>query len=131
MNSYKYLMNKIYPARVNDQPDMQFYKEMIKAHFKLQSAVIGDESLILDYRNAFFFLRNHIHNAVKDGYRLITNQLDEADKNQLEENIHKLETPLYDISELEKILSYINLIFSAYDLTQINEKSYQTVTETV
>lgn len=118
-------MDKIYPARVNDQPNMQFYKEMIKAHFRLQSATNRDESLFLDYRNAFFFLRNHIYNAVNDGYRLITNQLDDTDKNQLEKNIKRLKDPMYDIRELEEILSYINLIFSAYDLTKINEDNLQ------
>jgi len=119
MNSYRYLINKIYPARVNEQSDLQFYKAMEKAYFKLQSAQEKNETLFLDYRNAFYLLRKHIYSAIADAYRLIRSQIDDFDRKLLESNIEKLNSPLYDINELEEILSYTNLILSGYDLNII------------
>lgn len=116
VNSYRYLIKKIYPARIYDVVDINIYKEFEKAHFKLEHSLVKDESLFLSYRNALFFFRKHISNAIKDGFGLIRNQLDDSDKYQLEATIQKLDGSLYDINELEEIVSYSNMIFSSYDL---------------
>ncbi|WP_316796961.1 hypothetical protein [Pedobacter agri] len=124
INSYHYLIKKIYPARVNDGIDMELYKEVEKAHYKLEHASKKDESLFLNYRNTFFFFKKHINNAIKDGFGLIRNQLNDSDKSQLEATIQKLDGSLYDINELEVIVSYSNLIFSSYNLdTPLNDEN--------
>jgi len=130
INSYHYLIKKIYPARVNDGADLELYKEVEKAHFRLENASKKDESLFLNYRNAFFFFKRNINNAIKDGFGLIKNQLDDTDKDQLEATIKKLDGALYDIKEIEEIVSYSNMIFSSYDLdTPLNDDHYGKLTQ--
>ncbi|MCX2475951.1 hypothetical protein OQZ33_16585 [Pedobacter sp. MC2016-05] len=67
----------------------------------------------MNYRNAFFSFKRNINNAIKDGFGLIKNQLDDTDKNQLDATIKKLDGALYDIKETEEIVSYSNMIFSS------------------
>lgn len=84
----------------------------------------------MNYRNAFFFFKRKINNAIKDGFGLIKNQLDDIDKNQLEATIKKLDGALYDIKEIEEIVSYSNMIFSSYDLdTPLNDDHYGKLTQ--
>ncbi|MCX3266437.1 hypothetical protein [Pedobacter agri] len=115
-NLYHCLITKIYPARVNDEIEMEFFKELLKARFQLKNSKTEDESLLLNYRNAFFFFKKHICDAIKDGFRLIESQLDDSERNQLAHTITRLNGQLYDIVDLERILSYTNLIFSSHDL---------------
>ncbi|WP_316803006.1 hypothetical protein [Pedobacter nototheniae] len=123
MNAYKCLLNKIYPARVGEQPDLLIYFNAEKALFNLQNSDLNHEVLNLEFRNAFYFLRKHLYNCVNDAYRVLACQMDDFDKQQFAYHIEKLSNSFYDINELENIISSINTIISAYELT-LNEQHY-------
>ena len=116
MIAYKYLMNKIYPARINDKPNLLYYNELAKAHFQLTHSTGEDELLLTKYRNAFVFFRKQVCNAANDGYRVLQHELDDFEKTQLEHCIKKLKSTFYDMDELLEIISYINLILSGHDV---------------
>lgn len=123
MNAYIFFLNKVYPARVGEQSDLLIYFNAEKALFNLQNSNDNTEALNLEFRNAFYFLKKHICNAINDVYRVLEYQMDDFDKKQLKCCIEKLNGSLYNINELENILSYINTVISAYELT-INEQNY-------
>lgn len=123
MNAYKCLLNKVYPARIGEQADLLIYFNAEKAFFNLQNSNLDFEVLNLEFRNAFYFLKKHVYNCVNDAYRILECQMDDFDKKQLGYCIEKLTNSFYDITELENILTYINTVISAYNLT-FNEKKY-------
>ncbi|QPH39735.1 hypothetical protein [Pedobacter endophyticus] len=116
MIAYLYLMNKVYPARVNDAPNLLYYEELVEAHFKLVNSDKDDEILLLNYRNAFFFFKNHVYNAVNDAYRMIKHELDDFDTIQFEHNMTKLENTHYNMDRLLEVISHFSFILSGYNL---------------
>ncbi len=124
MKSYKYLINKIYPARVNEDSDMTLYYTMEKAYFKLKMTEDKNGTVLYEYWCEFYFLKQHICKAITDGMQMIAMEADEFDCNQLENIIYKLNSNLYDINELEELLSFANLIFSGYSLNKVQRQHF-------
>ncbi|WP_231491966.1 hypothetical protein [Pedobacter sp. Leaf170] len=118
MNAYLKLIEQIYPARNCETPDILIYNAMEVAYAKMQLERNISETVLYNYRIAFYFLKEHIKNAVNDGMRKISYELNELDRQCLIYFLNKLDSSIYDKIEIDVIVDNINTLLSCYDLSK-------------